>query len=155
MCLTLNSNCIWCSPENRDVCKNLFLSEYASVTSTDESREISSDTTDASDFFSCLTQSNSNSNVRSDSTVSTVSLSLNISDAILVLENKKKTLDVLNYYPGIKEIFLKYNTMLPSLAPVKRIFSSGSQILVPRRCNLGDQRFETLLFLKCNSNKNK
>lgn len=52
--------------------------------------------------------------------------------------------------PELREIFLKYNTVIPSSAPVERLFSIASLILSPRRMNLSDELFEQLLFLKCN-----
>lgn len=124
-----------------DVCKALFLDEYKYINSKINT-DAESDTSDSSDFFSCLSpKSASNSQA----------LSENVANAVLYLENKKRTVDLLNSYPIVKEIFLKYNTTLPSSAPVERMFSSGSQILVPRRCNLSDKMFDTLMFLKGNS----
>ena len=68
---------------------------------------------------------------------------------------KKITIDNLAQFPSMQKIFLKYNTILPSSAPVERLFSMANQILTPRRNWLNDDCFENLLFLKQNSVKNK
>ena len=48
------------------------------------------------------------------------------------------------------DMFLKYNTPLPSSAAVERLFSSGSDILRPKRTNLTADNFEKLVFIKGN-----
>lgn len=77
---------------------------------------------------------------------SRVSQVLNELDLFLV--DKDKSLTCLNKYPAIKEVFLRFDTGIPSSAPVERLFSAGSLILTVRRNRLSDDTFETLLLLK-------
>jgi len=42
-------------------------------------------------------------------------------------------------------VFVKYHTSVPSSAPVERLFSQAGLILTPRRNELSDESFETLL----------
>jgi hypothetical protein len=65
-------------------------------------------------------------------------------------EKNTENLQVLNAYPIIKKLFLKYNTALPTSAAVERIFSLGGRILSPLRTKLGDFNFESLMFLRSN-----
>lgn len=69
---------------------------------------------------------------------------------LLYLDSKNRSLNCLHKYNVIKNIFLKYNTTLPSSAPVVRIFSAGNQILRPTKNRLNDNNFEILLYLKKN-----
>jgi hypothetical protein len=61
----------------------------------------------------------------------------------MYLSDSFKDLGRLKNFPLAMKLFLKFNTTLPSSAPVKRIFFSlGSQIYVPRRNHLTDENFE-------------
>jgi len=57
---------------------------------------------------------------------------------------------VLNSLPILKEVFIWYNTPLPSSAPAKRIFSFGSAVLSKKRGRMSDDHFEKTMLLKCN-----
>lgn len=48
------------------------------------------------------------------------------------------------------EVFIRYNTPLPSSAAVERLFSSGGDILRSKRASLTSANFESLVFLKGN-----
>ena len=67
------------------------------------------------------------------------------------LNDSDRSLDMLNRHPAMKHHFLQSNTVLPSSAPVERLFSSASLIITKRRNRLSDELFEKLLLLKQNS----
>ena len=64
--------------------------------------------------------------------------------------NDLADLHSLNKYPAVKMIFLKYNTALPSSAPVERLFFFAGMIHIPKRNRLSDKLFEHLVFLRGN-----
>ena len=68
------------------------------------------------------------------------------------LEDNSRSLDLLKSFPIVQDMFKRYNTVIPSSAPVERLFSSGGQIMTPRRNGLSDETFEKLLLLKQNAN---
>jgi hypothetical protein len=57
---------------------------------------------------------------------------------------------MLNHYMNMKTIFIKFYTVLPSSAPVKRLFSTAAIILCKSQGRLGDSIFEKLLLLRQN-----
>lgn len=81
------------------------------------------------------------------------------------LQDKDTSFSMLNSYPTIRKIFLKYNTCLPSSAPVERLFSYSEIIMRSHRWKMGDSLFEKLVILKtlrseaskeyCNQNLNQ
>ena len=64
------------------------------------------------------------------------------------LNDKCKELSMLDKYPTIKSLFIKYNTAIPSSAPVERLFSVASLVLTARRSRLSDTLLEHLILLK-------
>ena len=66
------------------------------------------------------------------------------------LNDTSKDLTMLNRHSQFKHLFKKFNTVLPSSAPVERLFSQAACILTKRRSRLSDDMFQKLLLLKIN-----
>jgi len=126
------------------VCKKLFLSECNSLnlSSNNLDSNVEPVDNDDDDFYNILNENNCEPFSSTSTNVAHV-------QALSYLDLKEKELSILNFYPIVKNIFLKYNTTLPSSAPVERLFSCGSQILTPRRNRLNDKTFEMLLCCRC------
>ncbi|KAG0726803.1 hypothetical protein GWK47_035854 [Chionoecetes opilio] len=50
------------------------------------------------------------------------------------------------------DLFIRYNTPVPSSAAVERLFSMGSDVMRPKRSSLTTKNLEKLVFLKGNMN---
>ena len=66
------------------------------------------------------------------------------------LEDPRKDIAMLNSYPCVKKLFMQCNVVLPSSAPVERLFSFAGIIIRPHRRKMADNTFEQLLLLKEN-----
>ncbi|KAL5245993.1 hypothetical protein ACI65C_013401 [Semiaphis heraclei] len=126
------------------VCKKLFLSECNLSTNSLDSNSEGLETVDNDDddFYNILNENNCEPSTFVSTNIANV-------QALSYLDSKEKELNILNSYPIVKHIFLKYNTTLPSSAPVERLFSCGSQIITPRRNRLSDKTFKMLLCCRC------
>ncbi len=56
----------------------------------------------------------------------------------------------MEYREAWVELFVKYNTPLPSSAAVERLFSTGGDILRAKRSSLTAKNFEHMMFMRCN-----
>ena len=55
-----------------------------------------------------------------------------------------------NTHPTLAKLAEKYLIVPATSAPVERVFSTAGKIFRPDRCQLSDERFESLMFIKCN-----
>lgn len=60
---------------------------------------------------------------------------------------------ILNHYPSIKKLFIKFNAILPSSAPVERLFSYATLLEIPKFNKLTDDNFEKRVIYKVNLRK--
>jgi len=75
-------------------------------------------------------------------------LSSDIVDQFLSM--KDQSLASLKRFPEIEKVFRKFNSVLPSSAPVERLFSIGGSLFRPNRHRMSDEHFEKQLLLKAN-----
>ncbi len=64
------------------------------------------------------------------------------------LKDKDQSMEILSKYPQIQLLFIRYNTSIPTSAPVERLFSIAAIILTVRRNKLSDCMLEMLIILK-------
>ena len=64
------------------------------------------------------------------------------------LDDTVKTMDSLHAFPLIKQVFMKYNTTLPSSAPVEHLFSYGGNVLTSSHSQISDDHMEQVLLLR-------
>lgn len=142
----------WVPARHLEICKKLFLSECNLLNITENNFDMSNESDDSEcsdhEFYDILSGDGYVHDVR-PSKSNAKSTNLASVQALSYFDTKKKDFNILDMLPIVKKVFLKYNTTLPSSAPVERLFSSGSQILTPRRNRLTDKTFEMLLCCRC------
>ncbi|XP_063623116.1 uncharacterized protein LOC134795215 [Cydia splendana] len=72
-------------------------------------------------------------------------------ELVSFFNDKGKDLSVLQRYPNVRKMFIKFNTSLCSSGPVERLFSLAGFIHSPTRRNLSDNTFKNLVYMKGNS----
>lgn len=68
----------------------------------------------------------------------------------LYLADQSRMVSILNMYPILTAMYIKFNAALPSSASVKRLFSVAGRIFTPPRSRVCDKNFERMLLLKVN-----
>ena len=71
-------------------------------------------------------------------------------EVLKYLADSRHSINSLEDFPGCKNVFLRYNTPLPSSAAVERLFSFAGHIFAPKRKRTSDGLFEDIVFLKGN-----
>ena len=66
------------------------------------------------------------------------------------LNDKDRSIASLQKHPLVKSVFLKYNSTLPSSAPVKRLFFVAGMTLSPKRSSMCDKTFQRLVLIRAN-----
>lgn len=148
----------WVPPERKEEMTGIFVAAVTSSAAAErsalEQEQSTSATTSSEDedygYQTATVQHAASGHVDSDTLVETRANRARV-EALNFLDDRSKVLQTLSSYKNVCSVFLKYNTCLPSSAPVERLFSIGGLILTPRRNNLSDAAFQQLLMLKTNS----
>ena len=59
----------------------------------------------------------------------------------------KNVLDTFSKHKELKQLFVQFNTPLPSSAAVERLFSVRKNVLLPKQASLSDNHFQMMVFL--------
>lgn len=132
----------WLSPEKRDDMRRTLLQEAIAQEPLHSPATVRDDNSEKSDeseenFFVFH-----NAKSSSDSTTH--------DEVRKYLEDSNNNLTSLKAFPTVKRLFIKYNTTLPSSAPVERLFSHGGNLLTSSRNRMSDDHMEQVLLLRYN-----
>ncbi|KAL4097884.1 hypothetical protein QTP88_022586 [Uroleucon formosanum] len=147
--------CSWIPLRYIDLCCELFINECKLTNSySDVYENPISDNSDDSDtefYGNVFSSQNSSSNDELSTNADSALRNSNLSsvEALSFLNSKLKELNILDSFPVVKQVFIKFNTSILSSAPVERLFSGAIQILTPRHNRLNDKHFDMLLCGRC------
>ena len=135
----------WLGPEKRDDMRRTLLQEaiameqqkLSSVAMAQGEPSNSDDNSDESFFVFDNAKSSSDSTAHDE--------------VRKYLEESDISLKYLQTFPIVKKLFLKYNTTLPSSAPVECLFSHGGNFLTASRNRMRDDHMELVLLLHYNN----
>lgn len=122
----------WLSGEEKKVAES-YLEDLLGIRSSNNSPNLPDD--DHDDFFNFYQESTPESEEE---------------ELQRFLKSKNCDINLLENFPKIKKLFIKFNTALPSSASVERLFSIGNTVLSPFRGHLNDDLMEHQLLLKVN-----
>lgn len=125
------------------------LTSGTSPINEDQAMEVS----DEADFFEFSSCDDQNTSIVENST-----FGVNDREALFqrFLSETRTDMELLNLHPIVKNIFIKFNTPLPSSAPVERLFSYATMFNLPKFNRLNDDNFELRVLMRANvTNRNK
>lgn len=133
----------WVPKGSREFVKELFVAEVRKMKNEDIKKPNQYEKIREKNESYYMFVEDSDSSAASDTANTTIDL-----ETLQYLKDDDTSLDSLNKYPNIKKVFLKFNTCLPSSAPVERLFSFGGMIMRPHRRKMTDNLFEQIVVLK-------
>ena len=129
------------NPETEAKCKELLLQAASKYSADNKKNSVSLPTTsDTADYYGFK--------VKCDSTKSSSNSAI---DVIKYLEDPSDNLCMLSKYPSVKKVFVRFNSALPSSAPVERMFSMAGKIHSPSRTLLTSDNFRKSVLMKANT----
>ena len=140
----LNINKTWDASEKKEIIQHKIVAAAQShVLNIAETEDTHSSGSEADDYFEFDKSSSTSQKVDT--------LDMKV---LSYLNDSEHTLESFQKHSLMKSLFFRYNTALPSSAPVERLFSLAGITLSPKRNKLSDSSFERLVLLKCNKQHN-
>lgn len=121
-----------------------YLIEACKALSTESNHADRNDTTaeqDEDDFYAAF----NNRSTRRSSIEGRIE-----SEVMRYLNDDRKNDSMLDEYPLVRNVYMRYNTTLASSGAVERLFSQSLMVFAPRRNRISDANFEKTLLLKYN-----
>ncbi|XP_077055327.1 zinc finger BED domain-containing protein 4 isoform X1 [Siphateles boraxobius] len=133
---------LWWLPEDeREALRAQLITEVVQADQGTEETETNGGSVHEDEFFSYGPGSSGNKSGKREAA----------EEVWLYLQGTNKDLKCLNEFPGVKKVFIKFNTTLPSSSPVQQLFSNGANAVTPKGNHLSDEHFERVLLLRYNS----